>query len=430
MADILTHFDGVDLDAMLGKKAPRSSRWPAVSKKTGGPIGNRPENIQLALDALGVKLYRDLFLQRDFVQFGNAPAEMLDDQALRNLYWRVQKVKIDGMSLTPPRAAFDDYTAWRASQSTRHVIRDYLAGLRWDGKPRLDTWLIDYVGAPDTPYTRAVGRKLLIAAVRRVRQPGCKFDFVLILEGPQGLGKSSVIRALAGEWFSDGVKVGADAKETIEQTAGVWFAELAELAGLRRKEVEEVKSFASRQVDEARLAYGRTTERVPRQFVCVATINPDVTGEYLLDATGNRRFWPVRVTRCDVEGIKRDRDQIFAEAALAEATGEIVYLTDETEKAALAEQGARLVGDPWEDIISNLVQGREGKIATETLWTALKLDGGRQNPLLAARLAEVMTKLGFTKHRLRQRTDAFSSKGTLKPCWSNTTDEEYAPWLS
>jgi predicted P-loop ATPase len=223
-------------------------------------------------------------------------------------------------------------------QSTKSVV-DYLSSLVWDGTPRLDRWLVDYAGAEDTPRVRAVSRAMLIAAVRRARQPGCTFDQMPVLEGPQGCGKSSALRVLAVDdaWFTDVLPLAdADMRRIIEATAGKWIVEAAELASLLEREDDvakdresaprrqsaALKAYLSRSHDEARMAYARERTRVPRSFVIVGTTGAT---SYLQD-TGNRRFWPVSVRRFDLDQLISVRDQLWAEAAVAEACGESIHL--------------------------------------------------------------------------------------------------------
>jgi hypothetical protein len=202
----------------------------------------------------------------------------------------------------------------------RKTVREYLNALVWDQKPRIERWLIDYAGAADTEYVRAVSRKVLIAAVRRARQPGCRFDSMLILESPQGTGKSRALRILAVEdaWFAD--KLPLDAREILETTAGKWIVEASELSLLSQEDVGSLKTCLSRQHDEARLAYQATVSRVPRQFLIVGTM--DETERVPQEPTGNRRFLWVRVQRFDLDRLRTDRDQLWAEAAAAEAADE------------------------------------------------------------------------------------------------------------
>lgn len=230
-------------------------------------------------------------------------------------------------------------------------LRDYINGLpEWDGVPRADTLLIDYLGAEDTPYIRAVTRKTLIGAVRRVLTPGCKFDNVLVLDGKPGIGKSTFFRKLGGEWFSDSLSL-ADTRDktAAEKLQGVWIMEISEMQGTRKADVEVMKGFLSRQVDEYRAAYGRVVERHPRTAIICGTTN-STTG-FLRDTTGNRRFWPVTVTggRLSVWDMTEDtRAQIWAEVLACVSAGEEAFLDAEMEKEAAKAQQAALEYDDRE----------------------------------------------------------------------------------
>ena len=209
-----------------------------------------------------------------------------------------------------------------------------------------------YGGAVDTTtqsdaddsltYLEAVSSIFLIAAVRRVRTPGCKLDELLTLEAPQGTLKSSALRVLCPDdnWFSDDLPLGVDAKQVIERTGGKWIIEASELQGYTNAQIDHLKGMLARQVDgPVRLAYGHHSTEVARQFVAVGTTNK--LTEYLRDSTGNRRFWPVRIARFDVAALKRDRDQLWAEAARREALGESIRLPEALWAAAGVEQDAR-----------------------------------------------------------------------------------------
>lgn len=221
-----------------------------------------------------------------------------------------------------------------------HPVRDYLNSLQWDGEERLDSLLIDYTGAADTDYTRAITRKILAAAVARVFEPGVKFDYVLVLIGEQGEGKSQLLDRLGRQWFSDSFST-ITGKEAFEQIQGVWLVEMGELAGLKKVEVETIKHFISKRVDRYRVAYGRLVQNFPRQCVFFATSN--VRG-FLRDQTGNRRFWP---TDTRVQPPTKDTyndltaseiDQIWAEAVHCYRDGEALYLSPELEQQALEAQ--------------------------------------------------------------------------------------------
>ena len=233
---------------------------------------------------------------------------------------------------------------------------------KWDGVPRIDRWLVTYGGAKDSDYVRAVGALVLVAAVRRVRSPGCKFDEMLVLENPeQGTDKSSALQALAvnPEWFSDNLPLGLPPKETIEALSGHWIMEVSELQGMRKSDIEKVKAFLSRQTDRARMAYDRTTTEARRQCVIIGTTNSD---KYLRDLTGNRRIWPVRVDRFDLEALKRDRDQLWAEAAAREASGASIRLPEELWAAAAAEQAERVVDNPFLSVLDSVLREKDDMV--------------------------------------------------------------------
>ena len=198
-----------------------------------------------------------------------------------------------------------------ARESPVHPVREYLQGLTWDGTPRLAHWLIDHAGVEDTEYTRAVSQFFLRAMVKRVMEPGCKFDYCLVLEGSEGLRKSSLAMLLGGPWFSD-TDLDLTHKDSMAALQGKWLHEFSEMDSVTRAEAAKQKSFLSRQVDEFRPVYGRRQISCPRQSVFVGTTNED---EYIKAGQGARRFWPVRIPReIDINALRDVRDQLFAEA--------------------------------------------------------------------------------------------------------------------
>jgi putative DNA primase/helicase len=221
-----------------------------------------------------------------------------------------------------------------------HPVRDYLKSLQWDSEERIDTLLIDYLGAEDNEYVRSVTRKTLVAAVARVFNPGTKFDYVLTLVGKQGIGKSSLINKLGKSWYSDSFNT-IQGKEAFEQIQGVWLIEIGELAGLKKVEMEHVKHFISKREDRYRVAYGRRIENFPRQCVFFGTTN---SRDFLRDPTGNRRFWPVSTMEAaptkDVfsDLTSEEIDQVWAEAVVRFKAGEKLYLSKHVEDMAFEKQ--------------------------------------------------------------------------------------------
>ena len=236
-----------------------------------------------------------------------------------------------------------------------HPIREFIENLpEWDNVPRVDTLLIDYLGADDNEYVRAVTRKTLCAAIKRVLYPGCKFDSMLVLNGPQGVGKSTLIAKLAGEWFSDSLNLGDTKDKTAaEKLQGYWILEIGELAGLKKAEVETLRSFLSRQNDIYRAAFGKRATPHLRQCVFFGTTNAE--SGYLRDTTGNRRFWPVKTPGT---GIKHSWDltpelicQIWAETLVYVKQGEKLYLSAELEALSKAEQREAMESDEREGLV-------------------------------------------------------------------------------
>lgn len=236
-----------------------------------------------------------------------------------------------------------------------HPIREYLEGLpEWDGVKRVDTLLIDYLGADDTVYTREATRKCLLAAVTRIFRPGAKFDSVLVLQGPQGIGKSTIFARLAGEWFSDALSI-ADMRDktAAERLQGYWILEISEMTGMRKAEVETIKAFITRQDDVYRAAYGRNTESHRRQCVIVGSTNEE--NGFLRDVTGNRRFWPVPVTGDTIETpwdlTQETVDQIWAEVLTAYRSHESLLLSREATQQAIEAQREAMEADERQGLV-------------------------------------------------------------------------------
>lgn len=283
-----------------------------------------------------------------------------------------------------------------------HPVRDYLNSLTWDRTPRLDGWLTEFCGADDTELIRAWASKWVISAVARIYQPGAKADHVLILEGKQGLRKSTALEALAGpDWFTDAADRLTD-KDGVLNCSGKWIMELGELVALTRAEATHVKAFFSRRTDRIRRPYGRSAEDIPRQTVFCGTTNAT---EYLKDDTGNRRFWSVPVGKVDVEGIREHRDQLWAEAVHRFRAGEPWWLDrDDLIAAAEEVQDDRRHVDPWAEKLDSWLRGTA--LRSVTLNQVIEDGLGRKvtefREAETQRAARAIMTLGWKKTRKRQ----------------------------
>lgn len=244
-----------------------------------------------------------------------------------------------------------------SSERRYHPVKQYLSGVSWDGKERLDTLLIDYMGAEDTPYVRAVTRKVLCAAVARIYEPGIKFDSMLVLNGPQGIGKSTFYAILGREWFSDSLSI-ADMRDktAAEKLQGYWILEIAEMNGIKKVDVETVKSFLSRTDDKFRQAYGTVVESHPRSNIIVGSSNAE--SGFLRDVTGNRRFWPVTVSGHAPHHPWEltEVDQVWAEALERYRAGEELYLKGSVAAEAYQRQQEAMESDDREGLVQDYLE--------------------------------------------------------------------------
>ena len=278
-----------------------------------------------------------------------------------------------------------------------HPIRSYLASLRWDGIERIDRWLSAYLGADDNEYIRAAGSRWLISAVARVYQPGVKADCCLILEGPQGAKKSTALRTLAGEYFTDEL-ADLGSKDAALQTRGVWIIEIAELDSLTRSEVARIKAFMSRAADRFRPPYGKHLVECPRQSVFAGTVNHS---DYLRDETGARRFWPVACGRIAIEALERDRDQLWAEAKARYDAGAVWWL-DSGDLTLLAreQQAGRYDADPWQELIAGWTEPRESVSIGELLEGCLNKPQAQWMQADKNRIARSLRALGWERYQV------------------------------
>ena len=285
-----------------------------------------------------------------------------------------------------------------------HPVRQYLDGLQWDGVERLTGWLTTYHGGAETPVP--IGRWWAISAVARAYRPGCQVDHVLVLQGNQGCGKSTALRILGGEWYTDSLDSLND-KDSYQSLLGKWIVEIAELDAFRGKASTNIKSFISKVMDSYRPSYGRCQVNRPRQCVFAGTTNEH---EYLQDASGARRFWPVAVGPLDYEGLRMDRDQLWAEAVSAFNAEERWWPRGQEEAEALAcETESRFAVDPWEELLEEWLIGQMCDVSMGQCLKQLEVETGHQRQYDTKRVGAVLRRLGWRKAR--------TSKGRL---WVNS----------
>lgn len=353
-----------------------SAAWvDQLETNTRGAITKTANNIQIILEhdpRIREKFQYDRFADRIYTKGGlpwNQETKQRDltDADLAGLRVFLEtEYKITGKEKI--QDAFETFLQMKAV----HVVRDYLNSLVWDGVPRLDRALIDYLGAEDTPYTRSVTRKLFCAGVARILAPGIKYDYLVVLIGPQGLGKSTFIRIMGIDWYTDSLKI-TDMKDktAAEKLQGMWVLELSEMDGFSKTETTVIKSFLTMVEDMFRPAFGRLTVRRPRECIMIGTSNQR---DFLTDETGNRRFWPLdcKVTepqKSVFKELKSEIGQIWAEAVIRWKSGESLYMSAEMEAMAAAQQAEHKQEDPRKGVIEEFL-----KRPIPTNWYSLNVD--------------------------------------------------------
>jgi hypothetical protein len=369
---------------------PPPSRNGFSTNKDGVPYPSQ-RNIRLALKKLGAMVKYNEFAGRYLIE-GLDGFDLLDDRALDRLWLTVD----DEYGFRPPKEFFVTVVLDEALRNSFHPVRQYLDGLKWDSVKRIDRWLIDYGSAEETKYVRAVSALMLIAGVRRIRQPGCKFDEMPVLISDQGLDKSSGLKILAvrEEWFSDNLALHADDKRIIESLRGHWIVEAAELNRMSKADVGHLKAYLSRSTDRARMSYDRTVTELKRQSITIGTTNEE---RFLSDQTGNRRYWPIRGVRFDLKKLRRDRDQLWAEAAAREAEGASIRLDRELWAQAGDVQQSHTVDEPWIEVVEKELGHIRGKLLCSDAWLVVGMTAERRTQAHYNRLGTAMRKNGWRR---------------------------------
>jgi predicted P-loop ATPase len=362
-----------------------------------GPRRDSLDNVRALLAHLNIELRYNEFASRAEIT-GFKSYAILNDNVVDELWGQCNE-----FGFQPSQNHLRNSLRTIALENSFHPVRDYFDNLEWDGQKRLDTWLTNYLGAEDSKYTRSVSAKTLIAAARRIYEPGTKFDQIVVLEGIQGTEKSSALELLAIKkaWFTDDFSLTDDSRKILEQTEGKLIVESSELIGGRRADANHIKAMLSRTHDRARKAYGYFVTEVPRQFIFIGTTNEK---KYLVDPTGNRRFWPVQTDRIDTKGLKSDVDQLWAEAVHRHRQGESIVLPKELWEAARQEQEKRTFEDPWRLALEDVLGNVNGKVPTSDVWTLI----GKPTPKDRTQydnnhLGEVMRELGWTRTKLQYK---------------------------
>lgn len=405
-------------------KGSHNWRWDLERSRDGGAPKNSVKNIVLILKNASKK---PIFRHNEFSsndEYGDrAPWGGVRGVEVRDIdFLKIKEYIYSHFRFEPAVTMVDEAIKIIATKNTYHPVREYLEALPvWDGKPRAETWLKRLLNAKaPEEYLKAISKKILVAMIARVYEPGCKFDTVPVLVGVQGALKSTSIRALADPWFSD-AHMNIGDKDGVLAMRSVWVLELGEMSSLSRAEVNQVKEFISRATDKIREPYGRKMQSYPRQCIFIGSTNND---EFLKDDTGNRRFWPVSVGKCNVAGIKAEREQLFAEALSLYTIGEPLWLENpDAIEGAESEQNMRMEYDSLLDKARDFFEKEHDNFDSRRFTLAQAFDSFgpfaslKDDRVSQVRAGKTLRMLGFEKRQSRD------SKGAVRKFWVNVKND-------
>jgi predicted P-loop ATPase len=389
----MTNFFDTESNAAAEARAAGLA-WP-----DHGAFPTFPNNV-FALNELRIDLGFDVRAQRIVIKReGEKRFSTYNDSDESALRWRIRTE----LGYDPGKETLRDAIRHVAYANSFDPVWLYFLSLTWDQQSRLRTWVPKYLGAADTPLNRTIGYIMMIAAVRRARYPGCRFDLVPFLVGAQGKGKSRALRILAkrAAWFNDQEFLHLGPREQVESMLGAFIYELAERGGLHRTSAESYKATISRRSDRWRAAYARSVEDVPRRLVFWGTTND---AQFLRDTSGNRRFIPIKVGKIRLNQLRTDVDQLWAEAFVLEAMGCSISLPRELWGAAGQAQAAALEVDPWIEVLRELKGVRyrdEERVNYAIVFAFLGISRAGQTPAQLARASDCLKHHGWVRSGLK-----------------------------
>jgi predicted P-loop ATPase len=363
--------------------------------------GKKPiPNVANAIIALENTDYKDAFAYDEMMLMPtlrqSSPLAVSDDDATKVQEW-MQHSGLKHIGIRIVEQAIEHVSR----KNPFHPIRQYLDALQWDGETRINGAAIEYLGCEDTAYNRSVFEMFMIQMVARVLQPGCKADYMLVLEGPQGVLKSSFCKTLAGDdYFSDDLPEKLHDKDTKIHLRGKWLIEVAEMHAFTKQEATALKSFLTRTNERYRLPYGHFETLQPRQCVFIGTTNKDA---YLRDDTGGRRFWPIKCGRIDIGALAADRDQLFAEAVFAFREGRHWWPDAAFERDHIKpQQDARFEDDAWLGPVAEFLAGQTETSLEAVAKSALSLDVSKLDMASQKRIGSILQQLGWAKKNAKR----------------------------